>query len=331
MSNTTRVEDLYANDPQFAAAKPSDAIAAAVAAPGVGLLQIIGTVMEGYAGRPALGQRAVELVTDPKTGRTTQQLLPHFDTITYRELWDRTGALANALSEAVRPLDRVGVLGFTSVDYTTIDIALSRLGAVSVPLQTGSALTQLRPVVAETEPSVIATSIDNLADAVELVLTGHAPTRLVVFEYHPEVDAQREAVEAARARLADTAVIVETLAELLERGKRLPAAPASTSTDALALLIYTSGSTGAPKGAMYNKSRVANFWRKTSAWFAPAGDPSITLNFTPMSHVMGRQVLYGTLGNGGTAYFVAKSDLSTLFEDLALVRPTELSLVPRVW
>ena len=37
----------------------------------------------------------------------------------------------------------------------------------------------------------------------------------------------------------------------------------------------------------------------------------------PMSHVMGRGTLYGTLGNGGTAYFAAKSDLSTLLEDLA--------------
>lgn len=46
---------------------------------------------------------------------------------------------------------------------------------------------------------------------------------------------------------------------------------------------------------------------------------------------MGRTILYGTLGNGGTAYVSAKSDLSTFLEDLALVRPTELVFVPRVW
>ena len=51
----------------------------------------------------------------------------------------------------------------------------------------------------------------------------------------------------------------------------------------------------------------------------------------PMSHVMGRGSLYGTLGNGGTAYFAARSDLSTLLEDLRLVRPTELNFVPRIW
>jgi fatty acid CoA ligase FadD9 len=46
---------------------------------------------------------------------------------------------------------------------------------------------------------------------------------------------------------------------------------------------------------------------------------------------MGRVILYSTLGAGGTAYFAAKSDLSTLLDDLALVRPTKLDLVPRIW
>jgi fatty acid CoA ligase FadD9 len=32
--------------------------------------------------------------------------------------------------------------------------------------------------------------------------------------------------------------------------------------------------------------------------------------------------VYGSLGCGGTVYFAAKSDPSTLSEDLALVRPT---------
>jgi fatty acid CoA ligase FadD9 len=328
-----RIEDLYANDAQFAAAKPRAAVARALEQPGLGLRRIIETVMEGYADRPALGQRAVRFVTGP-SGRTGMELLPRFETITYRDLWDRVNACASALAAYARPGDRVCVLGFTSVDYTTVDVALARLGAVSVPLQTSAAIGQLLPIVTETEPALIATSVDNLSDAVELVLSGYAPGRLVVFDYRAQVDDHREALEAARARLAPRAVTVETLADVIERGKALPAlsgdAP-DAADDALSLLIYTSGSTGAPKGAMYPASRVVNFWRKSNAWFLADGEPSITLNFMPMSHVMGRQVLYGTLCNGGTAYFVAKSDLSTLFEDLALVRPTELNFVPRIW
>jgi fatty acid CoA ligase FadD9 len=337
-----RIADLYITDQQFAGARPSEAVTAAIEEPGLRLPQLLRTVMEGYADRPALGQRAVRFVADPETGRTSLELLPRFETVTYHELWDRAGAIASALTNdpenPVRPGDRVGVLGFTSVDYTTIDVALIQVGAVSVPLQTSAPVTQLQPIVAETEPRVIAASVEDLADAVELVLTGHAPARLVVFDYHPEVDDHSEAFEAARARLteAGSPVVLERLADVLERGKALPATPLfdpDDDDDPLTLLIYTSGSTGAPKGAMYPQRLVANFWRRSTraAWGQQSAEPSIALSFMPMSHMMGRMILYGTLGNGGTAYFAARSDLSTLLEDLTLVRPTQLGFVPRIW
>jgi fatty acid CoA ligase FadD9 len=331
-----RITDLYATDQQFADARPSEAVAHAIEAPELSLPQIVQTVVDGYADRPALGQRAVQFVTDPSTGRTSAELLPRFDTVTYRELSDGVGAVAAALTQnPVRPGDRVAVLGFTSVDYTTVDMALLRIGAVSVPLQTSAAVTQLRPIAAETEPVAIASSVDFLDDAVELALTGHLPERLVVFDYHGEVDDHRDALEAATTRLAGTPVVVETLADVLARGTALPAAPAFDSGDdnSLALLIYTSGSTGTPKGAMYPTRMVMNSWRRSSMamWGNEGATPSITLNFMPMSHMMGRGILYATLGAGGTGYFVARSDLSTFLEDLALVRPTQLSFVPRIW
>lgn len=330
-----RVEDLTANDPQFAAAKPDQAITDALEQPGLRLPQIIQTVLEGYADRPALGQRSVEYVKDPATGRTTFELLDRFETFTYREVNERVSALGRAwAAETVRPGDRVCILGFNSVDYATIDMALGQIGAVSVPLQTSASITGLQPIVAETEPVLVGASVAQLNDAVELILGGdHRPAKLVVFDYHPEVDDEREAVEDTRARLSDAGVAVETLAEVLERGRQLPAAepPATTEDDPLALLIYTSGSTGAPKGAMYPQSNVGKMWRRGSKnWFGESA-ASITLNFMPMSHVMGRGILYGTLGNGGTAYFAARSDLSTLLQDLELVRPTELNFVPRIW
>ncbi|MEM6108062.1 carboxylic acid reductase [Mycobacterium sp. 050272] len=341
MSTTTReerlerrIEALTANDPQFAAAKPDPAVAEALEKSELRLPQVIQTVLDGYADRPALGQRVVEFVKDPKTGRTSAELLPRFETITYRQLSDRIAALGRALSaDSVHVGDRVAVLGFNSVDFTTIDVALAQIGAVSVPLQTSAAIAQLKPIVTETEPAVFAASVDQLSDAVELILSGdHRPAKLVVFDYHPEVDDQRESVQSAATRLAEAAVTVESLGELIERGTALPATPAAdVEDDALALLIYTSGSTGAPKGAMYPRGNVGKMWRRSSRnWFGETA-ASITLNFMPMSHVMGRGVLYGTLGNGGTAYFAARSDLSTLLEDLALVRPTEMNFVPRIW
>ncbi|MDT5066470.1 MAG: fatty acid CoA ligase FadD9 [Mycobacterium sp.] len=335
-----RIIELYLDDQQFADARPSSVISAAIAEPAMRLKQIVQTVMEGYADRPALGQRAVRFLNDPETGRTSLELLPWFETVTYGELWYRVGVFANALVDddehSVRPGDRVCVLGFASIDYAIIDMALIQLDAVSVPLQTSAPVTQLRPIVAETKPVVLASGADYLDDAVELILIGHSPARLVVFDYHPEADDHREAFDAARTRLAKAGspVIVETMAEFAARGQARPVTPplAPDDDDPLALLIYTSGSTGAPKGAMYPQSLVVNFWgRSTWSWGELGAEPSITLSFMPMSHVMGRGILYGTLANGGTSYFAGRSDLSTLFEDLALVRPTELNFVPRIW
>ncbi|MFN6553883.1 carboxylic acid reductase [Mycolicibacterium septicum] len=331
-----RIATLYETDAQFADARPSDAVNAAVAQPELRLPAIVKGVLAGYADRPALGQRAVELVTDAD-GRTTAELQPRFDTITYRQLGDRIQAVTNAWhNHPVKPGDRVAILGFTSVDYTTIDTALIELGAVSVPMQTSAPVATLRPIVAETEPTVIAASIDFLDDAVELVRSGPAPRRLVVFDYRPQVDAQRETFQAAKTALAGTDVVVEPLADVLDRGRSLADAPLYTpgQADPLTMLIYTSGSTGTPKGAMYPESKVANMWQLASkaTWDEnQAVLPAITLNFMPMSHVMGRGILIGTLSSGGTAYFAARSDLSTFLDDLALVRPTQLSFVPRIW
>ena len=334
----SRIADLYSSDEQFAAAKPDDAVAAAAeAAPR--LSGTVRAVLEGYADRPALGTRAVEYVTHG--GRTTAKLLPHYDTVSYGELGERVQALgADLRDRGVHAGDRIAILGFTSVDYTTFDVVASQLGAVSVPLQTSAPLAQLQPIAEETEPVVLASSIDYVDEAVELILAGPAPARLIVFDFTPEIDDQREAFEAATARLQDSDVVVETLAAVLERGRGLDA-PQSVDTDndtdeddPLALLVYTSGSTGAPKGAMYPESKVANMWRTSAGahWDdAPGVLPAISLAFLPMSHVMGRGVLYGTLAAGGTVNFAARSDLSTFLEDLALTRPTQLNFVPRIW
>jgi fatty acid CoA ligase FadD9 len=330
-----RIAEMCSSDQQFIAARPRAAVAATMNQPDLQLHQIVRATMEGYADRPALGQRAVEFVCDPVTRRTCVRLLSRFDTITYGELWKRARAVAAALSNTVsgqvRFGDRVCMLGFSSIDYATVDIALTQLGAVAVPLQAGMSAHQLRSIVAECEPTAIACSVDYLADAVELVSSLPVPTHLVVFDYHPEVDDHREAFSAAVAAQQNS-VTVDTLTGMCARGEspRQDESIPPHDGDDLALLIYTSGSTGAPKGAMYPARTVANLWRP-SDFFAKEALPLITLNFMPMSHGAARGVLYGTLGNGGTAYFVANSDLSTLLDDLALVRPTQVNFVPRIW
>ncbi|MBN9635969.1 MAG: AMP-binding protein, partial [Actinobacteria bacterium] len=341
---TQRVADLCATDPQLAAALPLPGVAAALEEPGIRLPEVIRAVMAAYADRPALGQRAVEYVTDD-AGRTVSRLLPRYDTVSFGEAWHQIQAVDNALLTGTddnvpgggQPMvaagDRVAMLGFTSAEYTIIDTALARAGVVAVPLQTSAPADQLSPILDETEPRALFADVKFLDDAVELVSGASAAlTRVVVFDHHAQVDDEREAVERAATRLAERGVVVETFAEMVARGAALPAVEPASSVepDPLLVLIYTSGSTGTPKGAMYPERLVTNAWRTGLVSQQPAL-PSIVLSFLPMSHMMGRGTVYRTLAHGGTVYFAAKSDLSTLLEDIALVRPTQMTFVPRVW
>ncbi|KPI00432.1 thioester reductase domain protein [Actinobacteria bacterium OK074] len=326
----------FADDEQLRAALPLASVSTTLHDGETELARIVALIMDGYADRPALGERAKEAVLDPESGRTVLRLLPRFETVGYGELWQRAGAVAAEWhGHGQHPTgagDFVALFGFTSVDYTVLDLACLRLGAVSVPLQPGAPVARLAPILEETRPRVLAASAEALDSAVELVLSCASRPRLVVFDYHPEVDEQRERFEAARDRLAAAGLPpVDSLAAVTAHGRALPPAPefrTGPDEDPMRLLIYTSGSTGTPKGAIYTDRMLCRLW---SGWGPVLDDiPSVGLNYMPMSHVAGRATLYRTLGAGGISYFTAKSDVSTLFEDMALVRPTRLLLVPRI-
>lgn len=332
------VAELYASDAQFQAAQPIPEVIAAARRPGLRLGQILQTLVDGYSDRPAVGQRARELVTDPATGRTSERLVPRFDTISYRQLWARASAIAAAWrhdpNQPLTPGDLVATIGFASPDYLAIDLACAYLGLVSVPLQHSAPESQLRPVIAEAEPRLLTVAAGYLDLAVESALHSASLRHLLVFDYQPELDEHREIMAGARERIrsAGVPVIVDTLEEVVQRGAALAPGPVYTadSDERLAMILYTSGSTGAPKGAMYTERMVSELWKASFTFLPPSEAPVLNVNFMPLNHLVGRLPLVSAFLAGGTSYFVAEPDLSTLFEDWSLVRPTEIGLVPRV-
>lgn len=335
-----RIAALRTDDREFAGAIPDAAVAEAMQHAG-GLVATMSVAMSAYAERPALGRRARSVRTDPATGRTSVELLPRFDTVTYGELWTRVGALTHAWRDGVsggfRTGDFVAVLGFTGIDYATVDLACMVLGAVSVPLPRTPSATQLAPIVDETRPRILASDVESLGLAVDVVLRADSVERLVVLDHDERVDDHREAFGEATERLRGRATVV-TLGEDVERGRGRPAVDirADGDPERLAGLIYTSGSTGMPKGAMYTESMLTSMWRRSGGGMSNAGAspdaplPTIILHYMPMSHVNGRSWLVSGLASGGIGFCTGRSDLSTLFEDITLARPTVLSLVPRI-
>lgn len=332
------IAELYENDEQFRDARPLEAVSSAVREVGLDLSRTVATIMEGYADRPALGERARERGSDSASGGTSLRLPPKFQTVTYRELWAQAGAVAAEWrQDGRRPLapgDFVTLLGFSGIDYAVLELACFHLGAVAVPLHTSASLAQLRSIVEETRPRLFAASVEYLHDAVDLAVSATDTPRVIVFNCHPDVDQHHEKVRAARTRLVEAgAPPLDSLAAVLERGRVLPPAPLfapAANANPLRMVIYTSGSAGAAKGVMYTDRMVRTWW-SGHQFRTRIGDVSaIRIAYMPMSHVAGQASLFATLGRGGCSYFTARSDLATLFDDIGLVRPTELLLVPRV-
>jgi len=328
-----RVKALMAGDAQFRASVPLPAIAEAKSRPELNLAQIAAVVMEGYAERPALAQRATRLVTDSQTGRRSLELLDSFQSLTYRDLWSRARALAGVWRQdgdrSLRADEFLCILAFAGIDFATVDLAAIHNGAVVVPVQTNAPLHQQAAIMQEVEPRWLACSLECLENAVELVLTAWRPAGLLLFDYHPEVDDERELFEAAQARLVAAGLpqLLQTLPALCERGAALPPAPLHAAENAeqrLCTIYYTSGSTGSPKGAMYPEHMVRAVWRVMSPL------PFLYIHYMPMNHSFGRSGMFSTLSNGGLCCFTAKSDLSTLLDDIRLIRPTFMGIVPRI-
>ncbi|MBJ7384737.1 MAG: thioester reductase domain-containing protein, partial [Mycolicibacterium sp.] len=249
--------------------------------------------------------------------------------------WSDVQAVAGAWHhdqrDPIRPGDFVAAIGFSSADYLTIDLVCGYLGLVSIPLQHNATPSRLTPILDETRPRVLAVGAAYLDLAVESVLGENELSRMVVMDYRADDAQHAEALQHARDTFAaaGVSIVIETLPELIARGTQAPVAPIYTegSDDRLAMILYTSGSTGTPKGAMWTERMVATLWTIPTKSTESA---VINVNFMPLNHLGGRLPLSASFQTGGTSYFVAESDLSTLFEDWALVRPTDLGLVPRV-
>lgn len=327
---------LFELDPQLGAAQPLTHVTDAISAPGQGLPEILQTLMHEYASRPALGFRRRESIYDPDSGRSEERLLPEFETITYSQLWSHTRAVAAAWQHhpdfPIRAGDFVATVGFASPDYVVADLACRLIGAVAVPLQHNASNAQLRQMLIDANPKVLVSTAESLPAVLDAATEAKDLRWIVVIDYRPANDDHRDALIAAHHKLRelDRAVELHTLENLIIVGCTMPEPELYLPEDdtRLAMIMYTSGSTGAPKGAMITEAMLTKLWVAS----APAGIrvPMIGVAFMPLNHMAARVGLASTLAAGGTCYFTPESNLSTLMQDLALVRPTMVGLVPRV-
>src|SRR4051812_41146747 len=223
-SYVKRVLEMTESDAQLRALIPDPQVEAAMRQPELSYDGLIATVLDGYADRPALGERAYDVVLDRETGRHRRELLPRFDTITYSALHNRVKGLADTWGHhdrhRVEPGEFVAILGFTGRDLATIDLACAYAKAVCVPLQTSLAETDLNQILSDTQPVAIAATIDDLVQAAQLAADHHSIRSVIAFDYDERVDDDRDRFATAQAELAKRRSPAElvTLDDLISLG-----------------------------------------------------------------------------------------------------------------
>lgn len=327
----TRLKSTSRRDPATRRWAPLPAVIEQLQDDQLAAIEVFERACAAYAGRPALGERAFAL--EPGAAGRTARFLPEFHTISYATAWRRTVELATGLVRdrrtALRPGEVAGIIGFGSVDYVLADLACLYAGVASAVLQMSMPAEDLTHIINEGRFAGIICTREGLAGLLAVLPSCRTVRSVVVMDLHEGAD--RETADLERVR-ASAALPVLTLAETEAQGRAgAPLAPwlPARGTDPLATLMYTSGSTGFPKGALLTQSLWRSHWQ-LRALAQVARFPSINLNFYPLSHAMGRNTVLRTLMLGGVTHFTLASDMSTLFEDIRLVRPTFLNLVPRI-
>jgi fatty-acyl-CoA synthase len=218
--------------------------------------------------------------------------------ISYPVLWQRIERATHALLAAgVRPGDRVAWLGFNDPALLVLLFALSRVGAILLPLNY------------------------RLAAPEQVAILGHAGVSLLVSDSaHAGAAAALAAAQGCR-QLPATGLTADG------RGDADAGVLAGEYASPV-LLVYTSGTTGKPKGALHTQSGLIwNCVISTHAHELTQADH--VLSALPMFHVGGLCIqTLPALHAGATVTLHARFDAAAWLADVARRRPTLSLMVP---
>jgi malonyl-CoA/methylmalonyl-CoA synthetase len=160
---------------------------------------------------------------------------PDGSVLTYADLLDRSGRLANTLlALGVKPGDRVAAQVEKTLEALLLYLATLRVGAVYLPLNTAYTAAELRYFLGDAEPTVFVCSPNRLDEMRSLssdLGLAHVETL--------GADGQGTLTDKAAKASADFVDVTRT-------------------GDDLAAILYTSGTTGRSKGAMLSHRNLAS-------------------------------------------------------------------------
>ncbi len=240
-----------------------------------------------------------------------------------QELFERVRDLALGLGAlGMARGDRVAIVSESRPEWVLSDLAVLAGGGVSVPIYPTLSSAQARYILQDCGARLAIVSGRPLLEKIQEI-------RHLLPALEAVVVMDTEAAHASVLSLADVEargharMTAEWGAARAFRDSAHEIGP-----DDLATIIYTSGTTGEPKGVMLTHANLVSNLR-AAARVLDVGYTDVALSFLPLSHAFERMVGFVYLLTGVRMIFA--ESLDTVGRDVAMVRPTVLTGVPRVY
>ena len=249
-----------------------------------------------------------------------------FDVWSGRELFEQVRDLSLGLAAlGVEPGSRVAVVSDSRPEWVIADLAILAAGAVTVPIYPTLPPAQVGYVLADAGAVAVVASDETQAAKVRAVRPDLPGLRtLLVIDAPADAPARERETTCAAVRAAGR----ERLMREDGLARAWKEAASAIEPDRLATIIYTSGTTGDPKGVMLTHGAVIANLADVDT-LVSVDDRDDALSFLPLSHAFERAVVYQYLIKGSAVTFA--ESMETIARDMARVRPTVMTGVPRVY
>jgi acyl transferase domain-containing protein/acyl-CoA synthetase (AMP-forming)/AMP-acid ligase II/acyl carrier protein/NADP-dependent 3-hydroxy acid dehydrogenase YdfG len=224
--------------------------------------------------------------------------------VTYRELELRTGRLAGHLTGlGLRHGERAAVLLGNRVEAVESLLAVTRAGAVGVPMDPRSTDAELAHMLDDSGVRVVFADADHLAQLGLLLPERPHPVTVVLVEDTGTAGVLRTVRTVGYEDLAGTEPPVP--------------APDDLGLDEVAWLLYTSGSTGTPKGVLSTqRNRLSTVASGFHSVLGMSADDRLLWSL-PLHHAMGQILcLVGVTAIGAGAVILPRFSVEDVLDEL---------------